>query len=110
MGAKKYAYEDMEGNIHVTISGVSKKLGAEELGSLENFKEGFTFFKAGGTESRFTDHPPISRTVIDGHELPISSNVSIWPSTYTLSQTEEYNRLIAFLSNTDIRISLHYER
>lgn len=110
IGAKKYAYEDMDGNIHVTISGVSKKLGAEELGCLENFKEGFTFFKAGGTESRFTDQPPISSTVIDGHEIPISSNVSIWPSTYTLSQTEEYKRLVAFLSNTDIRISLHYER
>ncbi len=110
MGAKKYAYEDISGSLHVTISGVDKRTGAEELGCLENFKEGFIFRKAGGTEHIYNDVPPVSSVRIQGHTLPITSNIAIYPSTYTLSQTMEYKRLIAYLCTNDISYSLHYER
>ena len=109
LGAKKYAYEDEKG-LHVTISGVNKKLGAQELGSIENFKPGFIFRKAGGTESRYNDDPEIKEVTIQGHKLKITSNVAIIPSTYHLGITAEYSQLLRFLSSTDIRLSLHYER
>lgn len=109
LGAKKYAYEDEKG-LHVTISGVNKKLGAQELGSIENFKPGFIFRKAGGTESRYNDDPDIKEVMIQGHKLKITSNVAIIPSTYHLGITAEYSQLLRFLSSTDIRLSLHYER
>ena len=110
MGAKKYCYEDMQGNLHITISGVNKKLGAQELGKIENFKEGFIFRKAGGMLSVYNDHPEITSVRIKGHLIKITSNVALFPSTYELGLTEEYSRLINFLSNVDIRYALHYER
>ena len=110
MGAKKYCYEDMDGQLHVTISGVNKKLAPAELRSIERFKEGFIFRKAGGTESVFNDHPEIKEVKIQGHIQKITSNVMIRESTYTVSLAPEYKRLLAFLANTDIRQSLHYTR
>ena len=59
LGAKKYAYEDNNGKLHVTISGVNKQKGSEELeeaGGLEAFKPGMIFKKAGGTESIYNDN------------------------------------------------------
>ena len=89
---------------------INKKLGAQELGSIENFKPGFIFRKAGGTESRYNDDPEIKEVTIQGHKLRITSNVAIIPSTYHLGITAEYSQLLRFLSSTDIRLSLHYER
>ena len=89
---------------------MNKKLGAEELGSIENFKEGFIFRRAGGTESIYNDVPEPAEIMIQGHKLKITSNIAIMDSTYTLSLTEEYRRLLNFLNETDIRYSLHYER
>ena len=110
LGAKKYAYEDLKGELHITVSGVSKSKGPEELKKLENFKEHFVFREAGGMCSLYNDHPVPSSVKIQGHTVDIISNVALFPSTYTLGLTEEYSRLIRYLMNTDIRSSLHYER
>lgn len=106
MGAKKYCYVDGYG-LHVTVSGVVKGKGAEELGSIENFKEGFVFKKAGGTEIRYNDQMEPTPYHIDGHDILIGSNVCISDSTYTLSLTAEYSRLLDLLMTTDIRKSLY---
>ena len=110
MGAKKYAYVDDAGEMHVTISGVNKKAGAEELGCIENFREGFVFRTAGGLEAVYNDDPEVKEITIDGHHVDISSNVALCPSTYTLGIAPDYRELLNFLMNTDIRYSLHYER
>ena len=108
LGAKKYVYEDHDG-VHITIAGVNKIIGAGELQHIENFKEGFTFKDAGGLQSVYNDHPDIILK-IQKHELPITSNVALLPSTYTLGITGEYELLLNILSNVDIRQALHYER
>ena len=94
LGAKKYAYTDSKNKLHVTISGVNKKKGGEELQKIENFKPGFIFTAAGGTESVYNDtaYGTITR---DGHSLDITANVVIRDSTYTLGITDEYTKLIA---------------
>lgn len=103
MGAKKYVYE-LDGELHITIAGVSKKEGAKELGSIENFKEGFVFHDAGGTESIFNDD--IDMTVErDGHQIRITDNIVIKPSTYTLGLTAEYRAILDGLA--DIKYSDH---
>lgn len=107
MGAKKYCYEDADG-LHVTISGVVKQLGAAELKKIENFREGFVFRSAGGTESRYNDDPDIKEYRVGSRSVPVISNVYIKDSTYTLSLTVEYARLLDMLMNTDIRKSLYY--
>ena len=105
LGAKKYAYVE-DGELHVTVSGVSKKNGAKELGDIRNFKEGFIFSAAGGTESVYNDTPEITEYEIDGHKLHIISNVVIKDSTYTLGTTAEYKKLITFYQNV---IDRHYK-
>lgn len=95
MGAKKYAYE-IKSKINLTVAGVNKKKGGKELekyGGLDAFKSGFVFREAGGTESIYNDY--ISTVIsIDGHDLPITSNVYIKDSTYTLGMTAEYFNII----------------
>lgn len=89
LGAKKYVLEDSDKKLHITIAGVNKKKGAKELQKIENFKEGFIFKDAGGTESIFNDN--IDMTVnIEGHDLIIRDNIVIRDSTYTLGLTAEY--------------------
>lgn len=108
LGAKKYVYTDDAG-LHVTIAGVNKKKGAKELKKIENFKIGFTFKDAGGTESIYNDNPTPSKIKIQNHEVEITSNIAIYDSTYTVGLTEEYSELLNFLCDTDIRHLLHYE-
>lgn len=110
MGAKKYAYVDPDDQLHITVSGVNKKLGAAELGKIERFKEGFVFRKAGGLAALYNDDPEVKQIRIQNHTLQISSNVALFPSTYTLGLAPDYSKLIQFLMNSDIAISLHYER
>ena len=97
LGAKKYAYEDASGELHITVAGVSKYKGAVELarrGGLEAFKEGFVWYDAGGLESVYNDDPELKEVTIDDHKLQISSNVLLRPSTYTLGITGEYARIL----------------
>lgn len=100
LGAKKYAYtETVGGKVHCTIAGVNKRLGGEELdeyGGLSAFAEDFVFRKAGGTMAVYNDEPEVTEVEIDGHLLPITANVSILPSEYTLGITGEYERIIKF--------------
>lgn len=103
MGAKKYAYEYEDGSIGITVAGVSKSKGAVELaaaGGLKMFKEGFVFRDAGGTESIYNDIPytdnpdQIGLIVREGKRIPITCNVVIADSEYTLGVTGEYRRLL----------------
>ena len=92
LGAKKYAYVE-DGKLHITIAGVGKKAGAVELGDIRNFKPGFIFRKAGGTESVYNDNVYYDY-FIDGKHILITDNVVIRPSTYELGITEEYRRIL----------------
>ena len=93
MGAKKYVLEDSNKDLHITIAGVNKRKGGKELGKIENFKEGFIFKDAGGTESVFNDN--VDEIIeIDGHKVRITDNVCIKNSTYTLGLTAEYRQIL----------------
>lgn len=94
LGAKKYAYYDNE--LHTTISGVNKKEGAKELKTIENFKIGFVFNKAGGLELKYNDDLEIKTIIINGVEMETSSNIAMLDSTYTLGITDEYAEIIGY--------------
>ena len=97
MGAKKYAYVYPDDSLGITVAGVSKSKGAEELqqaGGLKMFKEGFVFRKAGGTESIYNDFPELDHITREGRDIPITSNLYIRDSEYTLGLTGEYRRLL----------------
>lgn len=97
MGAKKYAYRYPDGKLGITIAGVNKTKGAAELekaGGLKAFKEGFVFKEAGGTESIYNDDPEIKSLVREGRKIPITANLFIKESEYTLGITAEYARIL----------------
>lgn len=100
LGAKKYAYVEREGEgVHCTIAGVNKKKGGKELdkhGGLSAFDEDFIFREAGGTTALYNDSPAMDHVDIEGHSLPITANVAIIPSEYTLGITGEYERIIKY--------------
>ena len=103
MGAKKYCYV-VDGKLHATIAGVSKKDGGAELekaGGIEAFKEGFVFHDAGGTESVYNDDPDMMYTMPNGEQIAITSNVVIRDSTYTLGLSAEYERLLNYYLDYD---------
>lgn len=98
LGAKKYCYVK-NGKLTATIAGVSKRNGGPELdraGGIDAFREGFTFYDAGGTESVYNDSPDLTIIMPNGEPLEITSNVVIRDSTYTLGVTAEYRRLLDF--------------
>lgn len=100
LGAKKYAFEE-GGKIGITVAGVSKKIGAQELkekGGLDSFREGLIFEKAGGTEARYNDDPEIKSIMREGRKIEISSNLYISDSQYTLGVTGEYKRLLDYVA------------
>ena len=99
LGAKKYVARDSAGKLGITIAGVSKTIGGEELeeaGGIEAFRDGFTFRKAGGLEAVYNDDPEEKYYFRpeDGTPIPITSNVYLKPSTYTLGLTAEYMHLL----------------
>lgn len=92
MGAKKYAYETMDGKLHTTIAGVNKSKGAKELeakGGLEAFNDGFKFIEAGSICAKYNDEP-IHIECINGEEFEVASNIALVPTTYTLSRPDDY--------------------
>ncbi|MBP5412807.1 MAG: hypothetical protein J6Y47_06115 [Bacteroidales bacterium] len=103
IGDKDYKYTYIRpGACHVTVSGVNKKLGGIELdenNGLESFEEGFTFVKAGGTESVYSDKPRMKWYRKGQHKAEITANVSILPSTYTLGISGEYDRILRYEEN-----------
>ena len=97
LGAKKYVYTDEEDKVHVTIAGVNKKKGAEELaarGGVTAFRPGFVFRTAGGLESVYNDEPEISELIREGRSIPITSNVYMRDSEYTVGITGDYMRIL----------------
>lgn len=102
LGAKKYVYEDEKG-LHVTISGVSKKLGAKELGSIDNFVPGFIFKEAGGLTLYYNEaEQGIHQITVDGCTMTTASNIGMVDSTYEIGITREYAELIGYNIYYDI--------
>lgn len=102
LGSKKYVYEDEKG-LHVTISGVNKKLGAKELGSIDNFIPGFIFKDAGGLTLYYNDaEQGIHQITVNGCTMTTASNIGMVDSTYEIGITSEYAELIGYNIYYDI--------
>ena len=101
-GAKRYAYEQ-DGHMNITVAGVTKQINeetgipfaVEELGSLENFREGMKWEKAGGVAAVYNDFDDFMYTDPEsGKQLHIGKNVALVPSTYEMTFTKDYKKLL----------------
>lgn len=109
-GAKKYAYMEY-GDVHITVSGVAKRQGAEALiqaGGLDAFREGFVFHHCGKTESIYNDSP-LGWVQVDGRKIYISRNVYIKEQDYTLGRTNEYTDIINLSKQDLMKICKHLQ-
>ena len=94
--AKCYAFINDKG-LHATIAGVAKsnkKIGnekmtiEEELETLDNLREGFTFSECGSTKSKYVNYD-VSRETLAGHVTEYASAVIITPTTKELGNCIE---------------------
>lgn len=99
-GAKKYAYtvekNGKESPVIITVAGVPKKRGAEELenaGGITAFKPGFVF-NAGKLESVYNDIKEPYIIKVNENNVIVTKNVALKPTTYELGITNEYTELI----------------
>ena len=101
-GAKRYAYIE-NGKMGITVAGVSKKVNeetgipfaVEELKTLDRFRVGMKWKKAGGTISVYNDNADFN--LVDpatGKTVHITKNVAIVPSTYIMSYSKDYRLLL----------------
>lgn len=91
-GAKKYAYEK-EGQFYCTVSGLNKKKGAKEIGTIDNFKLGLTIHDSGRTISIYDDDINEHYVNVNGKDYKIRANIAILNTTYTLGVSKEYGEL-----------------
>lgn len=101
MGAKKYAYEDEQGGLHITVSGVSKN-GAKALTKLEDFDEGFIFDTkhCGKQLITYIDRQePFN--LPDGSYIHQAKAVHMMPTTYELSMARTFKEYIWHLQEKD---------
>ena len=97
-GAKKYAYT-VDGEIHVTVSGVPKSGGAKCLKSLDEFRDDLVFdFEHTNklTLAYNDDQMPVTITDYLGNDYHVTdkSGICMIPTTYKLGKSLDYAELI----------------
>ena len=109
-GAKKYMYsylkKEKDGSTHedfkITISGVPKDKGKEcilqaiDKGKLKDafdIKKGFCFHGI-KTTSCYMDYRQVQEYTVEGKKVYYASNVAMYPNSYTLGMTYEFELLL----------------
>ena len=100
-GAKKYIYGS-DDKFKITISGVPKKRGhdlivkAVEKGKYQSpfdLSKGFVFHGI-KTTSKYMDHDCLHYYDVDGKRVYYASNIAMYPSSYTLGLTHDFEILL----------------
>lgn len=94
-GAKKYAYGDKDGKLHVTVAGLSKQGGEDYYKSIDNFVPDTTV--PAGISGRMTAvirDEPIHTINVEGVEIETASSLSLYETTYTLSPSNDWEWLL----------------
>lgn len=106
LGAKKYCYVE-NGELHITVSGVSKK-GAKALKSIDDFRKGFTWgYRESGKLAHYynENQPHITITDCDGNTYTNTCDygVILQPTTYTLGIDDVYMGLYEYIQEREVR-------
>ena len=103
-GAKKYAFRKWDKNdklqVGITVAGVPKRKGAEELarkGGLQEFKEGFIFSESGKLGVIYNED--FGEVDVNGEKINITRNATLTPVSYTLGWTKDYANLLSYVSD-----------
>lgn len=101
LGAKKYCYRDMEGELHITVAGVSKKGVSILNNDISNFKKGLIWdYKESGKLTHFYISNQPEAEIIDYQGNRYISNykygIVLQPTTYKLGITDKYETLCQY--------------
>ena len=123
-GAKKYMYsylkKEKDGTSHIdykiTISGVNKKKGKEcieEAIKAGRFKDPFDIgkgfcFHSVKTTSCYMDHTKVHEYEVEGRKVYYASNVAMYPNSYTLGMTYEFELLLDKYKDI-MEVEINYE-
>lgn len=98
LGAKKYIKEDDNGNISLTLSGVSKELGSKyfQMKGIEKFAPSTVIPHkySGRTTHHYRDLVGLEKIHLNGEEIIRGSSIGIEESVYSLGITQEYKDLL----------------
>lgn len=95
MGAKRYVYEDENGDLHITIAGVDKEKGAKQLkakGGIKAFKDG-TQFKEVSRTAAYNDCGGENYITPDGIEIEVPPNLYLENSDETIQRGIDYTKI-----------------
>lgn len=96
LGAKKYAYVDMNDNLKITVAGLNKKKGAielEKMGGIEHFKNNTIFFDSGRTCAKYVNMET-KEIEVQGAKFITGSYIYIEDVTYTLGISNQMQAII----------------
>ena len=100
LGAKRYVTQSGD-KLKITIAGVDKEKGAEELkamGGIEAFDDGVTFTHGGHVSAYFNDSIDAHIMIEPGKELHITRNVCLVETAYKLKLDPDYKKILEGLS------------
>ena len=112
LGAKKYCYR-VDGDLHLTLSGVNKKTGVKALGNdINNFSNDFCFNydEAGKLIHYYNDEQEIiTFTDIDGNKYTndLKYGIVLQPTTYKIGSTMEYEALLQWYMIKESEVDFH---
>lgn len=100
--AKCYAYRlKKDHKVYLTVAGINK--GAVDClkDDLDNFEDGFCFDKDHKSVKKnlhtyIKEQPDIT---INGHTYSYRSGINMRPTSYTINQTDEYERMLEWIQN-----------
>lgn len=101
--AKCYAYKDEDGDIHITISGVNKKAGAQALnGSVDNLHDDmvFSYKQSGRKISQYNTDQPRCRWIDDNGVEYVSDykyGLALQPAEYNVNLGSDFIEVLAML-------------
>lgn len=98
LGAKKYA-QVIDGKFEITIAGVPKSKGSEEMETINNFHCGFVFRHCDKKRLRYNDERTIRRVTTDKGSFDTFSNIAMLDTTYELDITDEFESLVNFIQS-----------
>lgn len=97
LGAKRYCFRSKSGKLFLTVSGINKKAVSCLNNSLDNFKDGCKFDKdSPDVTKRLHTYITSQGTITwpDGYVSTYDYGINIRRTGYTLTITDEYNKLI----------------
>lgn len=103
LGAKKYAYENENGQIGITIAGVPKVSGARELerkGGLKALKIGFVFSEIGKLSAEYIESG-VHEIEINGEKIITGSCVNLNDTDYTVGITGTMLEIVENIRNSE---------